>query len=122
MIKIQYKDELGIIEASFNTLEEYNSFKDKLIADAKARAEREKAVRIAKELADEERMRKRWDELKLAANALAAKAKSYGVMPTGLLEIIKAAIYDQADDRCLPGPSVDYACKGRPADEVCPCD
>lgn len=122
MIKIQYKDELGIIEASFNTLEEYNSFKDKLIADIKARAEKEKADRIAKELANEERMRKRWEELKVAANALAAKAKSYGVMPTGLLELIKAAIYDQADDRCLPDSGVDYTCEGKPAKEACPCD
>lgn len=122
MIKIQYKDELGVIEASFNTLEEYNSFKDKLIADIKARAEKEKTARVTQELADELRMCKRWEELKADANALASKAKSYGVTPTGLLELIKSAIYDHADDRCLPGSGVDYTCEREPAKEVCPCD
>lgn len=102
MITLRYRDEVGDVEASFELLEEYNKFKEDLIAKCKAKkAEaKEKAEKEAKEFV--ERITAQWNELKSDAKAIVEKAKSFGVNPKMFLELIKSAMYDASDDRCIP--------------------
>lgn len=102
MITLRYRDEVGDVEASFEFLEEYNKFKAELIE--KARAKNEEAKAQAEKEAKEfiEKVTSQWNELKDDAKALVDKAKSFGVNPKMFLGLIKSAMYDASDDRCIP--------------------
>ena len=102
MITLRYRDEVGDVEASFESIDEYNKFKAELIEKARAKSEeaKAKAEQEVKELV--EKVATQWNELKSDAKALVDKAKSYGVNPKMFLALIKCAMYDASDDRCIP--------------------
>ena len=102
MITLRYRDEVGDVEASFESIDEYNKFKTELIEKVRAKNEetKAKAEQEVKELV--EKVATQWNELKSDAKALVDKAKSFGVNPKMFLALIKGAMYDASDDRCIP--------------------
>jgi hypothetical protein len=102
MITLRYRDEVGDVEASFESIDEYNKFKAELIEKVRAKNEetKAKAEQEVKKLV--EKVATQWNELKSDAKALVDKAKSYGVNPKMFLALIKGAMYDASDDRCIP--------------------
>lgn len=102
MITLRYRDEVGDVEASFESIDEYNKFKAELIEKARVKSEeaKAKAEQEVKKLV--ETVATQWNELKRDAKELVDKAKSYGVNPKMFLELIKGAMYDASDDRCIP--------------------
>ena len=104
MIKIQYKDELGLVEATFDSFESFNNYKESLLKSISDKKNEEDRLRSEKERKEAECIEANWNTLRREAKNLVGKAKSYGVSPSGVLELIKTAIYDAADDRCLAHP------------------
>ena len=102
MITLRYRDEVGDVEASFESIDEYNKFKAELIEKVRAKNEeaKAKAEKEAKEFV--EKIAAQWNELKSGAKELVEKAKSFGVNPKMFLELIKGAMYDASEDRCIP--------------------
>jgi len=98
MIHIKYRDELGDVEANFDTPEEYSKFKESLILKARAA----KAEAIAKQKAEAEARaataREHWEELKDMAKTLLLKAKDYDVTPEGVIRLLQGALQEMLVD------------------------
>jgi hypothetical protein len=110
MIKIQYEDGLGLVEATFDNFEEYSKFREEVAAkrqtamNEKMAKEQEEVKAREKEAQEQAAMIAcRWNDLKSDAERLVAKAKSYGVTPSGFVDLIRSTMSGAADDRCEPG-------------------
>jgi len=104
MITLHYTDELGRVEAKFDSIEEFNNYKEALLKKASDKKREEEKLQQEKEREEAARVEANWNTLKCDAKTFVHKAKSYGVTPSGVLELIKTAIFDAADDRCLANP------------------
>ena len=110
MIKIQYEDGLGLVEATFDNFEEYSKFREEVAAkrqiamDEKMAKEQEEAKAREKEAQEHAAMVAcRWNDLTSDAERLVEKAKSYGVTPSGFVDLVRSTMSGAADDRCEPG-------------------
>lgn len=100
MITINYRDDMGDVQASFDSLAEYEKFRDELILKEKARRDEQLAkIRHAQEEADKKAALQR-EELSRLTKVLIAKAISYGVTPSGFVDLIKESVFSAARDRC----------------------
>ena len=100
MITIKYRDDMGDVQASFDSLTEYEKFRDEFILKEKARRAAQLAkIRNAQEEADKKAALQR-EELSRLTKVLIAKAISYGVTPSGFVDLIKESVFSAARDRC----------------------
>ena len=117
MIKINFRDELGNVEASFDSIEQYEQFKEQLVSRQLAEKEAALAKKIKEAQEFAKRLEVRWNELKKDALAFVEKAKEYGVAPDGIFRIVNSAMHDVADDRCAPAPEDEEEAQSEPEQE-----
>lgn len=101
MIKFTCELDGANIEAIFNTIDELDEFRRLLDIKKAARAKELQALEDKIEDDRQHTIEARWQELKSDSRNFVNKAKSYGVTPEGVFDIIKCAVLDAAEDRCL---------------------
>lgn len=117
MIHIQYRDELGNVECSFESLQEYNDFKESL---ARSAAEKEaKASRERAEAEEEAKLKSEaiCKELTSDMKTLLRKAKNYGVSPIGFVLLMKSALSGMLGE---PGDEFNKPEEAAPSDAQAP--
>ena len=98
MITINYRDEIGDVQASFDSLDEYEKFRDEFILKAKTRKEAEAARYRAEQEQKDKEAKARCDELTADAKRLIAKSIDYGMSPNGFVDLIKSSVLGAARD------------------------
>lgn len=98
MITINYKDEIGDVQAIFNSLDEYEKFRDEFILKAKTRREAEAAKRRAEQEQKDKEAKARRDELMSDVKKLIAKSIDYGMSPSEFVGLIRSSVVDAARD------------------------